>query len=59
MLITLLNYANLIYTWILQDLVSTIEDVYIASVDAGRSPRELLRLFDVGGLQGNGQVGDF
>lgn len=39
--------------------MSTIEDVYIASVDAGRSPRELLRLFDVGGLQGNGQVGDF
>lgn len=39
-----------------QDLIPTIEDVYIASVDAGRTPRDLIRIFDIGGLQGNGQV---
>lgn len=39
-----------------QDLIPTIEDVYIASVDTGRTPRDLVRIFDTGGLQGNGQV---
>lgn len=37
----------------------TIEDIYVASVDAGRTPRDLIRIFDTGGLQGNGQVRRF
>lgn len=51
---------QLVYGNINKDSVMhpTIEDIYIASVDTGKSsPRDLIRIFDTGGLQGsNGQV---
>lgn len=38
-----------------QILHSTIEDIYIASVDTGqgKGQRDLLRIFDIAGLQGS------
>uniref|UniRef100_T1H660 NF-kappa-B inhibitor-interacting Ras-like protein n=1 Tax=Megaselia scalaris TaxID=36166 RepID=T1H660_MEGSC len=33
----------------------TIEDIYIASVDTGKSPRESLRIFDTAGIQGKAE----
>ncbi|KAG4066168.1 hypothetical protein HA402_014468 [Bradysia odoriphaga] len=46
---------QLIYGSITPDseLYSTIEDTYVASVDTGRGPRDILRIFDTAGLQGN------
>lgn len=42
--------------FLIQELCSTIEDTYVASVDTGRGPRDTLRIFDTAGLQGNVQV---
>lgn len=51
---------QLIYGNINKDSVlhPTIEDIYIAYIDTGKAaPRDLIRIFDTGGLQGNnGQV---
>lgn len=54
-------FHRFIYLWgyFFQELHPTIEDIYVASVDAGRTPRDLIRIFDTGGLQGNGQVRRF
>lgn len=39
-----------------QELHPTIEDTYVASVDTGRGARDILRIYDTAGLQGNVQV---
>lgn len=39
-----------------QELHSTIEDTYVASVDTGRGQRDILRIYDTAGLQGTVQV---
>lgn len=39
-----------------QEFHPTIEDTYVASVDTGRGSRDILRIFDTAGLQGNVQV---
>lgn len=41
---------------IFQELHSTIEDTYVASVDTGRGQRDILRIYDTAGLQGTVQV---
>ncbi|XP_055703708.1 NF-kappa-B inhibitor-interacting Ras-like protein [Phlebotomus papatasi] len=38
------------------ELHPTIEDTYVASIDTGRGSRDLLRIFDTAGLQGNIQL---
>uniref|UniRef100_A0A0K8TLV8 Putative ras family small gtpase n=1 Tax=Tabanus bromius TaxID=304241 RepID=A0A0K8TLV8_TABBR len=38
------------------EIHSTIEDTYVASIDTGRGPREILRIYDTAGLQGKGQL---
>ncbi|XP_059622481.1 NF-kappa-B inhibitor-interacting Ras-like protein [Phlebotomus argentipes] len=38
------------------ELHPTIEDTYVASIDTGRGARDLLRIFDTAGLQGNIQL---
>ncbi|GAB0100584.1 NF-kappa-B inhibitor-interacting Ras-like protein [Sergentomyia squamirostris] len=38
------------------ELHPTIEDTYVASIDTGRGSRDLLRIFDTAGLQGNMQL---
>ena len=38
-------------TFFVQEIHSTIEDTYVASIDTGRGPRETLRIFDTAGLQ--------
>lgn len=40
----------------MQELHPTIEDTYVASIDTGRGSRDLLRIFDTAGLQGNIQL---
>lgn len=39
-----------------QEIHSTIEDTYVASVDTGRGSRDILRIYDTAGLQGTVQV---
>ncbi|XP_035790208.1 NF-kappa-B inhibitor-interacting Ras-like protein [Anopheles albimanus] len=38
------------------ELHSTIEDTYVASVDTGKGSRDMLRIYDTAGLQGNVQL---
>uniref|UniRef100_A0AAG5DRG7 Uncharacterized protein n=1 Tax=Anopheles atroparvus TaxID=41427 RepID=A0AAG5DRG7_ANOAO len=38
------------------ELHSTIEDTYVASVDTGKGSRDMLRIYDTAGLQGNIQL---
>ncbi|XP_037945117.1 NF-kappa-B inhibitor-interacting Ras-like protein [Teleopsis dalmanni] len=38
------------------EIHSTIEDIYVASVDTGRGTRETLRIYDTAGLQGKAQL---
>lgn len=42
--------------FIFQELHSTIEDTYVATVDTGRGQRDILRIYDTAGLQGTVQV---
>lgn len=47
---------NEVLRFIFQELHSTIEDTYVASVDTGRGQRDILRIYDTAGLQGTVQV---
>lgn len=38
------------------EIHSTIEDIYVASVDTGRGSRDTLRIYDTAGLQGKAQL---
>ncbi|XP_052860117.1 NF-kappa-B inhibitor-interacting Ras-like protein isoform X2 [Anopheles cruzii] len=38
------------------ELHSTIEDTYVASIDTGKGSRDMLRIYDTAGLQGNVQL---
>uniref|UniRef100_A0A182NT20 NF-kappa-B inhibitor-interacting Ras-like protein n=1 Tax=Anopheles dirus TaxID=7168 RepID=A0A182NT20_9DIPT len=38
------------------ELHSTIEDTYVASVDTGKGSRDMMRIYDTAGLQGNVQL---
>lgn len=39
-----------------QEIHSTIEDTYVASVDTGKGSRDTLRIYDTAGLQGSVQL---
>lgn len=54
--LTPINILNAIIGFPFQEFHPTIEDTYVASVDTGRGSRDILRIFDTAGLQGNVQV---
>ena len=39
----------------MQDICPTIEDIYVASIDTGKGTRDMLRIYDTAGIQGNVQ----
>lgn len=54
------NLAGLMFDrrklFCLQEIHSTIEDTYVASVDTGKGSRDTLRIYDTAGLQGSVQL---